>query len=295
MQIIRSFFSRITLAVASISWISILCLSGCSGKQQADQDWVDSVLEECDCLSEDSLVYDVEDTPLSEAVDENFNDFFYTFTHNKTFRLSRVQFPVSVVDHADEELRMLKNQRDFEQEFAPTSNDYYVLLLNDVAELADDPASQIQTADVDLVDLHNEHVRRFACARTNGQWKLLSEKELAFSSHPVGGFLDFYYHFEKDSVFRIDHVAQPLSISMPEEDDESDDESELIEGTIDADQFPVFAPELPQGKIIMMDYGLLHSHPSRVVMVKCGMASSMMEMMTFERDEEGWKLVKLEM
>ncbi len=288
MQLIRSFFFCFMCVALAIS--GAIGVAGCGGRQTADEAWVDSVLEACDSIPEDTLVYDVEDLPLSEAVDGNFVDFLYTFTHNRTFQLSRLQLPLAVMDDAEEPQRYIRNQRTFDGEFNPTSKDYYVLLLNDLSELENAFGDGATTAALHLVDLPANRIRCFDCVRTEGIWQVVMENDKSLGSYSRGGFLEFYHRFATDSVYQIAHIAQPLNISMPDEDEEG----EMIEGTIDADQFPVFSPELPVGQIMVMECGERACNPNRVVMVKCGMASSMMDVLTFERDGEGWKLVSLE-
>lgn len=264
--------------------------SSCKEKPSKDQEFVDSLLAELDTVSVDTLVYHVEEEPLSEAVDENFNDFFYTFTHNKSFCISRVNFPLSVTNEDNQKIRVIKNRNDFKTEFSYTDNDYYVLLLNSKDDLDVSLGADISEAGVHVVDLQSQHVRMFGYGRKDGKWNLSSEQELSFSAHPCGEFLEFYDKFSQDSVFQLAHIAQPLEISIPDEDD-----GEMIEGTIDADQFPVFSPELPSGQFLMMNNGssLNCFNPQRVVMVKCGMASGMMNILVFEKEEDSWKLVEL--
>ena len=288
MQLIRSFsFALCGVALAIFCTMSV---TGCHGRQTADEAWVDSVLEACDSIPEDTLVYDVVDAPLSEAVDGSFVDFLYTFTHNRTFQLSRLRLPLAVVDNASETLRYIRTQRAFDGEFNPTNKDCYVLLLNDMDEMNEAFGDGATEATLHLVDLPESRVRCFDCVRSEGIWQVTAESDIPFSQHSRGGFLEFYHRFVTDSVFQIAHVAQPLSISMPDEDEED----EMIEGTIDADQFPVFAPELPLGQFIIMECGIRGHNPHRVVMVKCGMASSMMDVLTFEKESNGWKLVSME-
>lgn len=264
-------------------------LFGCHGKQQSDEEWVDSVLQAIDSIPEDTIFFDEADEMMSEAVDENFNDFIYAFLRSKSFQMERVAFPVPVVDGTDKTERVISSGRDFNREFAPTSTDYYILLLSDISQMEADPASQISNAELHIVDLDNVRAHRFAYANNGGEWKLTSANVEPFAEYSAGSFFNFYRQFVSDTEFQTQHIAQPLKVSMPDEED-----GEVVEGTIDADQFAVFSPELPEGRIIMLDYGIMKPNAERVVFVKCGMSNGMMDILTFEQEGGTWKLVEME-
>ncbi len=262
---------------------------GCHSKQQSDEEWVDSVLQAIDSIPEDTLFYEEADDVLNVAVDENFNDFIYAFLHSKTFQMERVAFPVPVVDGTDNTERVIRSGRDFNREFAPTANDYYVLLLSNISQMEADPASQVNNAELHIVDLDNAHARRFAFSNNGGEWKMTSENVEPFAEYSAGSFFNFYRQFVSDMEFQTQHIAQPLKVSIPDEED-----GETVEGTIDADQFAVFSPEMPEGRIIMLDYGIMKPNAERVVFVKCGMSNGLMDILTFEQEGGSWKLVEME-
>ncbi len=290
MQLKRSFFVIFSLVCMVFYCAAFGCFVSCSGKQSANQDWVDSVLEDCDSIPEDTLVYEIEETPISKGVDENFIDFFYTFTHNRQFQLERLQLPLAVKDTDGEVLRNIRKLSDFDKEFTPSSKEYYVLLLSDISELEQDFSSKAKSVEVDVINLASNEYRFFDCVRKDEGWTVTAVSELPLASHPYGSFWRFYHQFVQDSVYQVAHINQPLAISLPDEDNDG----ELIEGNIDADQFSVFAPEMPNGHVLMIHYNGIEKDAKHVVMVKCGVSSSMMDIMTFECEEGEWKLVKLE-
>lgn len=291
LQMIRTLYLRFGFCwVVSISILVVISLTSCNGKQSQDQEWVDSVLRACDSQPEDSLVYEIEQEVLSDAVDENFNDFIYTFTHNGEFQLERLQLPLKMMGESGEPLRVIRNTTEFREEFNPSSKDYYVMLVSDISSMEEDYGSTAREAQLDLIDLHKRQVREFGYARPDGKWTLKTAHVISFDNHSMSSFLDFYQHFVTDSVYQIAHIAEPLMISMPGEDDDV----ELIEGTIDPCQFPVFAPELPDGQFMVLDYNKEALNAKRIVMIKCGMASSMMNILTFEQDGGVWRLISLE-
>lgn len=262
----------------------------CSGKQKADEAWVDSVLEAIDSIPDESLDFTVDEVPINTALDGNFNDFIYTFLHNRQLQSERVGWPLRVTDAEGKVIRTVRNRAGLHKLLTPSCTDYFVMLLEDVCQIESDASSTNSEAYVHLVDFDDLHINRCSYQRKEGLWMLNNVSEQTFNEHPLGRFLAFYQKFVSDSVYQIDHVAQPLNITMPDEEEETGS----IEGTIDADQFPLFSPELPNGVVMFVDYGQLELDANRIVMVKCGMSNGMMDILTFEQEYGEWKLVGLE-
>lgn len=267
-----------------------LVLAACNSKQQADEAWVDSVLQAIDTIPDERLDYSVDEAPLSNAVDGNFNDFFYAFLNNRKFQAERVAWPLAVCDVQGNERTKIRRSRELNDLLLNTPTDYFVLFLDNISQLEDDSYIESDAVSVHLINLDESSVNRCAYERQEGHWMMTGVTEESFDVHPMGHFLTFYNHFATDSIFQIAHVAQPLHISVPDEESETD----YIEGTIDADQFPLFSPELPMGRMMVVDYGQLSSNARRLVMVKCGMGNGMMDILTFEREGSDWQLVGLE-
>lgn len=279
--------------------IGFVLFSCKDAKRAEDEAWVESVLEDSDSVLQDSLVYDVVDVPLSDAVDENFNDFLYAFLYNTNFQSARISLPVSVSSCDGKGDMVLKRFSDFHDLLSSVDQSYYVLILNNLDELESDPSSFATHSAVNLVNLQEGSVNRLVCSREKGEWNVSSIRSFSFDSAESCDFLHFYQQFALDSLYRQSHLSQPIGISMV------DDDGEVIEGTIDPDQFSVFSPELPFGNFILLEYGdagmasgsmvpMLPNIVGKCVMVKCGMASSMMDVLCFERDGSEWVLTRLE-
>ena len=268
----------------------MMTVVSCNGKQAKDKQWVDSVLRVCDSIPDDTLVYKIEDTGVSASVDEVFNDFLYTFTHNKEFQGSRVDFPLSVMNSDGETVRRIGNGSELASFFNPLSNDYCVMLFSDISQFEDATAGEWGSVQLEVVDLGNEVVRCVNCDRSKGRWMLTGAHETPLDMYPASEFIRFYKAFSNDNGFQLDHIMQPLPISIMDDEDPG----ERIEGTIDASQFSVFAPCLPKDRFLLLDYGQYLANPSKVVMVICGLGSGMIDIMTFEESRGNWKLISYE-
>lgn len=302
---IKGVFSKVLTCVlvllsVCMGFVGVSCNSG---RQSDDERWVDSVLQVYDSSVVDTIVYQFAEEEPGKTVDENFDDFLFAFFHNKKFQSERVAFPLQVSDKFKADSTPIPNIHDLRKQMTGMDNDYFVLLLEDIRELESDPSTNVKQASMQLIDLLSDEVNSLCCTRDEGIWKVHSLVKQSLSSFEHADFMQFYRRFANDSSYQIAHVSHPLSISIQDEECEG----EVIEGTIDADQYPVFSPELPSGQFLLVMYGKCPKESGRkgsdspresgtpkCVMVKCGMGNGMMDILTFEKEHEEWKLTAIE-
>lgn len=277
--------------LSSTTWmLMVLCLMSCGGKKTNDSVESDTLsAEEPDADEEylDTLVYDTDDTPLTEAVDESFLDFFYTFLNRRSFQLQRVTYPVPVHDASGEVVETLKNGRSVSDAFQFAGYDYLVMLLGPEQDPYDYLNSDARHAEIRQMDLVGGGCRSYAFDRQEEDWYFTGIQQEA-NYHD--GFVHFYAKFANDSVFRAEHLSPEIFVSLPS----TEDEMEMVDGNIDSGQWDVFSPELPRQSFLLLTMGEEVEKPHSVKFVKCGVASSMMEILTFEREDNDWKLVRYE-
>ena len=112
----------------------------------------------------------------------------------------------------------------------------------------------------------------------------------SFAEDELSDFLTFYAHFSVDSVFQAESIAQPLTIRMMDPDDELG----VIDGTIDALQWSIFCPDVPEGVISNIRYGQSYDNPRHIVLQKCGISNGMQELFTFDKTGGRWRLTAYE-
>lgn len=269
----------------------LLGIASCTGGRQPDsQDAVSETYqeEEDESEEEDTLVYVVPDSPLTEAVDESFMDFLYTFLHRRSFQLQRVAYPVPVMDETGQVVETLRNGRSVQEAVRRLEQDNFIMFMDEDSDPYDYMGQHVSRAQMQWVNLHSGTMRSFGFDRQSDGWKLSDIRDV--NAYRQGAFLDFYRHFVTDSIFRDEHLAQEIFISIPSVEDETD----MINGNIDPGQWDVFAPELPHDNILVLDMGTEVDASRGVKFVKCGVATSMMEILTFCREDNDWKLVRYE-
>lgn len=278
--------SLLPLLVAIVTWIS------CGrGRTLPTLGGADSLAME-DTLENDSvLFFEEEDEGLSldEHETEVFGDFIFAFTHNSRFQAERIRFPLPVTE-ADGEESVIRSGRQFREEFQLPGNDYYILLLGDMQQMEGfQNDSSLTEVDFQCISLPELSMTSYNFRRTDGHW-FLHRRIQAHVNANIVDFLHFYEHFVTDSLFQQEHLARELSISM----EDPDGEIGGIEGIIEASQWPMFRPEMPQGRFVHIDFGQTFPHPDRLYMLQCGISNGMLNIFTFRRKDGQWKLTAYE-
>lgn len=271
--------------------LSLIGFTSCGGKKPVlfDDSTADGTNKEEDFEEmEDTLVYDLPETAIPETVDESFLDFLYTFLHRRSFQLERVAYPVMVVNEDGEILETLRNGKSVNAELQFDSFEYLVMLIGEDQDPYDYLDQVADHAEVKQVNLHSVSCRTFVFDLRDEGWMFTGIRH-----ENVGrdeSFVRFYNHFVTDSIYRDEHLAQEIFVSLPS----SDDDMEMIDGNIDSGQWDVFAPELPKDHLLLLDLGTHVNTSSGVKFVKCSVASSMLEVLTFEKEANDWKLIRYE-
>lgn len=280
------FYGLLLLSAIVLAWVA------CSHERtNSDTDSTDT-LEVADSLESDSAFFfqdEDEGLIMKEQLSEVFSDFIFAFTHNNRFQAERIRFPLPVTE-MDGTTRTIRSGKQFRSEFILPGNDYYTLLLGDLDQinvLQNDSA--LQQISLQSIDLTTQAMTVYAFERNEGRWYLSNRTHSGFTPH-VGDFLSFYERFATDSLFQQESVARHLKFAM----DDTGEEEEEMEGTIDRDQWPVFRPEMPGMTFVNIDFGQSYPNPHFIYMLQCGISNGMLDIFTFHRDGNRWQLVSYE-
>ena len=274
-------------------FLPMLMVMVACGQGHTERDFSDAdSLPEADTLVEDtSFFFEDEDDGLSlgNREVEAFSDFIHACTHNGRFQAERIRFPLLVRDIDGSETRITSGKR-FRSEFLLPNNDYYTLILGDMNQM-DDFQNDSSLTDVafQFLSLADLRVDSYNFKRSDGRWFLENRSKSHVDAQLID-FMHFYHQFTTDSVFQQESLSQNLSLAI-EDSEESEDE---ISGTIDPDQWPAFRPEMPSGEFVNIDFGQSYPNPSRIHLLKCGISNGMLDIFTFQRDGEQWKLISYE-
>ncbi|MBQ7572550.1 MAG: DUF4348 domain-containing protein [Bacteroidaceae bacterium] len=278
--------SLLPLLVAIATWISCdrgrtqPTLGGAGNLEIEDTTESDTVL-----MFED----DNEGLSLEDNETEVFGDFIFAFTHNARFQASRVRFPLpsTEIDGTEDTLR---SGRQFREAFQLPGNDYYTMLLGQKEQMeVFQNDSTLTEVDFQCMSLPGQTMVNYKFRRTDGRWFLHSRQHTHVNANMLD-FMLFYERFVTDSLFQQESVARELAISM----EDPDGEMGGIEGIIEADQWPMFRPEMPAGRFVNLYFGQAFPHPDRLYLYQCGISNGMLDIFTFRRRDGQWKLTAYE-
>lgn len=250
------------------------------------EDRMDSDSLQVDSCQEDSLSFveeEIEDA--EEKLDSTFDDFLFAFTHSLKLFYQRVKYPIVLVTEDGTEVEVAS--RNFHREFSFLNEEYFTILYGDASQIEDDTEST--EVYIERISLDAQELRTYNFNKIGGKWMFTSMHDSDMHESELGDFLSFYSVFSSDSLYQTKHIAQHISVSMLD----PEDDGAYIDGTIDADQWHSFCPEVPAGTVTNIRRGQSYGG-SQVVMEICGTSNGLQELLTFRKDGDEWKLVSYE-
>lgn len=246
-----------------------------------------------DTLKADSLeqeipefIEEVKEEEEFEYIDGDFDDFMFTFVRNNKLQKERVKYPLPfIAPKVDSTIYYLNCRKEFEF----LNNDFFTILYGDPEQIEEVKNLSGDSVSVERIDLDRSTINRYDFCRLDGKWMLTGICQSGLNGNELADFFVFYHQFSCDSIYQMGHISQPLKFGMIDPDDEGN----YIEGTLDAQQWFSFCPEVPTGLITNIRYGQRYT-PEQVVLQKCGMANGMEEIFTFRRMTQEWMLTSYE-
>lgn len=270
----------------------VITLFSCSyGRNSESSTEVDSTMVEIsaepDTLSE--VDEEIEEADESDRLDTSFDDFLFAFTHSDRLQSKRIVWPLAYTD-ADGETKKISSLNCV-SEFRFLKGDSYTVMYGDRKQVEMQKSdSQDSLVIVERIDLTEENLRSFEFKLLEGKWKLTSMRDIVFHESDIYDFLTFYARFSSDTLYQETHVEQPLKVMVldPEEDDA------YIEGTINAEQWRSFCPDVPQGIISNIRYGVQKYNSRQMILQKSGSSNGLQELFFFTKEDNEWHLVRYE-
>ena len=146
---------------------------------------------------------------------------------------------------------------------------------------------------IEWIYLKTNKIKRYYFERLKGLWKL---EAIDFADMPENedskeSFYEFYEHFANDSLFQQTRLHNPLKFVTVD----PDDEFQIIETTLEAEQWFAFQPVLPREFLTNVNYGQNENSKSntKVIEIK-GFGNGFNNTLYFERRNGLWKLVQFE-
>ncbi len=273
--------------------VGAVCFCSCTGGKVQDSDtWEEEdTIWQGDYIEQgDTLIIEGEELAQPESENLAFFDFFFTFLRNKSFQAAHIKFPLPLVDR-DSTVTTITSGAAFRSYFSwPDDDDYYTLLLTDLQQVEELESSlQLDSVSAEVIDLDDMLMRTYDFFRRDSVWQLQCSRTCEPTGR-LGDFLNFYAQFSRDTLFQEERLAEHIRFSSAD----PDDETQLIEGILLPSQWSVFRPALPQGIITNFSFGQSFEETQRIILLQGGMASSMMQTLTFQQKHGRWLLTSFD-
>lgn len=228
----------------------------------------------------------MEDKPMPKAADELFDDFFYNFSNNRKLQKERIQWPLAILNNG---AKGTMNENQWTMERFYSDKEYYVMLLDDVKQTALAKDTSLTNVVVKHVNIPSNKLRNYTFNRINGEWKMTEMETESLSESKNAGFLRFYQKFATDSTYCQQSLADQISFTGPDEEDEN----VTTTRNISPEEYGYWAPELAVD-FFAVAYGQKNESSNNKVFIMRQPASSQECRMHFRRQGSQWKLYKLE-
>lgn len=270
-------------------FILAFCCACNSGKGKADS--VDRPVGTSVPVGEDTVAFCTDSAEVATVprnADELFDDFIYNYAANEKWQKARTVFPLPYIKEGK---RQLIKEADWEHDQLFTKEVYYTLLYDKEEDMELEKNLSLDTVTVEWLYLDVHEIRQYHFQRRNGLWMLTSIEHRSTLEDPDEDFLEFFYKFSNDSVFQRGHIAVPLKFVTSD----PDDEFQILETTLEVDQWFAFRPLLPVDKMTNIDYGQSHSmHSRRKIIDLRGIGNGFSNTLFFKRSGNDWKLVQFD-
>ena len=278
---------KLILAICLFGW---MCSCG-GGKKNADTQEdalpIDTIAFVVDTLA----LEEVEEEPVVPAsADESFADFLYNFALDEKLQLRRILFPLPYyTDNRKDSIL----KEDWKHDPLFSQEEFYTMLYDhlDDAELEKDTAST--SVRIEWINLKERKLKRYYFERLYGWWKLEAIDDASMPKEETGqeDFYEFYERFANDSLFQAERVADPLPFVAPD----PEDDFEILETTIEKEQWFAFQPKLPREYLTNINYGQRLSTVSRTRVIEMrGFGNGFNNTLYFRCRNGQWKLTRFE-
>lgn len=271
--------------------LGAVVLTACEHKKvKSDVEYPVEEMSDSLVVSSDSLAFVTEieeEEDLPETADELFDDFVFEFARLKKVQMERVKFPLPVIKNND---TTWVREDQWKHESLFLRQDYYTVFFNDEKQMELEKRTDLDHVDVEWIIPDVRQVKVYSFEREQGQWSLVQEAIRPFRSSVLADFILFYQRFVSDADFQNKSVADPLRFVTTDPDDDFC----VIEGTLSHEQWEAFRPQLPSGTLTNVRYGQSYRNTNGMIMVKRGIANGLMDVLSFRKYDDGWRLVSYE-
>ena len=279
---------KLIVGICLLGWMT----SCVGGKKQSDISGVgmesaDSIEAVMDTLEVEEIE---EENEVPVYAERSFADFLYNFATSEKFQLRRILFPLPYyMDNKKDSIE----KEEWAHDPLFSQQEFYTMLYDDLddAEMEKDTAST--SVRIEWIDLKKKKMKRYYFERLYGWWKLEAIDDATMPKEENGqeDFYEFYERFANDSLFQAERVADPLPFVAPD----PDDDFQILETTIQKEQWFTFQPKLPNEHLTNVNYGQRLNRNSRTRIIEMrGFGNGFSNTLYFRCRNGEWRLTRFE-
>ncbi len=243
----------------------------------------------------DSILSDTDSAALlnepyvepSANVDFLFEDFLYTFLSDARFQAHRIAYPLPFANHGKHET-IASGHWNYQPLYS--KDDTYVIMFNQGIASLNSQDSTSTFVSIEWSDLKAQTCSAFVFEKRGKKWLLTSLAHDSLDNETDFGFYTFFRRFATDSLYRQQHICDPFTFKTYDTDS-----YQTIDGLLNAEQWPDFAPEIPSQYIARFNYGRKSRRQSRTrTIVITGADAGMSCALHFRYHRGQWMLSGME-
>lgn len=262
-----------------------LFMAACQKQKTSDASSVIPVDSMVDSTVVDSAVIDTMPAPPKSA-DGLFDDFIYSFMRSRRFQTERIVFPLSVM--TDGKQKYVRRE-DWKYDPLYARQDVYMVIYDSKRAMKAEKDTGLTRVTVEKLHLSKHRVKQYHFCKQRGLWMLTGIDEHDFSKDVNADFYHFYSRFSTDADFQAKHVDNPFHFKTYDSDN-----FQPIEGSLDAYQWPDYAPVLPSGVVTNINYGQSYGNINSRIVLVCSQSGGMGCTLSFVRRGRTWMLTALD-
>ena len=257
--------------VYSLAFCLLLCSCGWGIGDDVEAEASDSLDVDTIAMEELDLF---DDAPIPDAADKLFDDFFYSYVTDESYRTERTTSGLSfnAFDDMPEAVFSIVYEREEDLELAKDTS------VNEVS--------------VEMIDWSDDRIVRYRFNRNNeGKWYLTGTEDDHIDNTPNAGFFAFMHDVVTDSLYQHESIEFPLQYTLYSYED-----AETIHTSFEPDEWNALCDELPDlsEKIVSVDYGQTIISQNRKSVQLKGLVNSMAIKFHFVFSSGRWRLVQME-
>jgi len=280
------------LCRASFLLTLLMVLFSCRGGNRQVVDVEELHIQDSIDSAQDTLHLIPEEPEPPKAVDELFDDFFFTFANNPAFQLQRINFPLPCTE-GDETKEITRDDWHLYNHF--NAQDFFSFIYERDDDMALQKDTAINRVNVECIYLQDDYVETYTFRRFKSRWILMAVRLSDIAGLPNGDFLHFYVRFASDSTFQSESIHEPLRFTITDAADEDEADAGHVTLLKRSDWFSMNDElPMPQDVLINIDYGQpSHSHLHKTLLME-GMGNGLFFKFKFGKAEDDWVLTAIE-